>query len=117
MTVETDIAAVLAAVCPRVTADFADVGTARPYVTFQQVGGMALNYIDTTAPDLKHGEYQINVWADSRLDATSTARAIEAAMRAATAFTARPLGDLVADFDADMKRHGTRQDFSVFSTR
>lgn len=78
---------------------------------------MALNYIETTAPDLKHGEFQINVWADSRLEATSTARAIEAAMRAAVAFTAQPVADLIADFDADMNRYGTMQDFSVFSAR
>lgn len=117
MTVEADIRTALVAVCPRVFPDFAPVSTMRPYITYQQVGGQALNYLEATAPNLKHGDFQINVWADTRASAASVALQVEAAMRAATAFSARPASAPVSDFDAEIPVYGSRQDFSVFSPR
>jgi hypothetical protein len=117
MTIETDLHAALATCCDRVFADFAETSTQRPYVTYQQIGGQALNYVEGTTPDHKHGEFQVNVWADTRISAAALALAIEAAMRAATAFTAQPMAAPVSDFDADMRRYGSRQDFSIFSSR
>ena len=117
MTVEADLKALLALDCPRTFPDFAPVGTTRPYVTFQQVGGDAMNYVDDTAPGIKHGEFQVNVWADNRASAAALALAIEARLRAATQFQARPISAPVSDFDADVPVYGTRQDFSIHSTR
>lgn len=117
MTIEASIKTVLATACARVFPDFAPVGTTRPYVTYQQVGGNVINPLAKEVPDKQHGEFQVNVWANSRASAASIMLAIESAMRLATTFTAKPLGAPVSDFDADVPVFGSRQDFSVWSNR
>lgn len=111
MTFETDLFARLAAVTPRVFPDFAPVDTKRPYVTYQQIGGQVVNLLANQAPGMRQSEVQINVWSDTRKQAMALARAIEAAMCTATAFTARASADVIADFDADIPVYGARQDF------
>ena len=54
---------------------------------------------------------QITVWSKQRAEAFAAMRAIEPAMRAAQAFTSRPLGAPESDYDADTKLHGARQDY------
>jgi hypothetical protein len=117
MTVEADIKTALSLECDRVFPDFAPVMTARPYVTYQQIGGEALNYRGNEVPDLQNGDFQINVWAASRPAAMSLIRAIETRLRAAAAFTAQPLSAPVSDFDADVPVYGARQDWTIWSTR
>lgn len=114
MTVEADIKTVLGTVCARVFPDFAPVGTTKPYVTFQQIGGDVINPLGKEVPNLRHMEMQVNVWANSRASAISTSRAIEDAMRVATQFTAKPVSAAVSDFDADVPVFGSRQDFSIW---
>lgn len=111
MTFEADLYTLLKGVTPRVFPDFAPAGTTRPYVTWQQVGGAVVNDIANTAPGVRLPELQVNVWANTRAEAMSLIRSIEDAMRGATAFSARPIGDAVADFDADVPVYGARQDF------
>lgn len=117
MTVEFDIYTALKAACQRVFNDFAPVGTERPYVTFQQIGGDAVNFIDGTVPDTKNGVFQVNVWADKRSESVALALQIEAALIGSSAFQAQPVAALVADFDPDVPVYGTRQDFSIWSAR
>jgi hypothetical protein len=117
MTVEANIYAVLQPICPRVFADFAPVATLRPYVTYQQTGGQVLNPIGNDVPNKQNGEFQINVWSDTRAVSAALMLQIEAAMRQATAFNARPLSSPASDFDADIPVYGSRQDFSVWSDR
>jgi len=112
MSFESDLRTVLVAVTSRVSADFAPVSTARPYVTFQQVGGDVLNLLENIPSGVKFAEIQINVWADTRPQAVQIANAIEVAMRAATAFFAMPMSAFIADFDPDVPVYGTRQSFS-----
>lgn len=116
MSFESDLYTVLTAVTPRAFPDFAPVATARPYVTYQQIGGQVVTMLASTAPGIRQSEVQINVWSDTRMEAMTLARAIEAAMCTATAFTARPAGDVVADYDADVPVYGTRQDFRCWHT-
>ncbi len=52
MTLEAALAAVLETVCPRVFPDFAPTSTARPYITYQQIGGEAPVYVDNTVPNV-----------------------------------------------------------------
>lgn len=112
MSFEEDLYAVLDAVLPGgVFPDFADVGTPRPYVTWQQIGGPVLNPVSGDATGLRSVECQINVWADTRLQARTLIRSIEAAMRAAPAFDARPMAEPVDDFDADIPVYGSLQSF------
>lgn len=116
MTFEADLFTLLKTVTPRVFPDFAPVSTPRPYVTFQQVGGDVLNPLDNAAPGVRMPEIQVNVWSDTRAEAMSLIRSIEAAVRGASTFTARPLGEAVADFDADVPVYGARQDFACRHT-
>jgi hypothetical protein len=111
MTFEADLYTVLSAVTPQVFPDFAPVDTPRPYATFQQIGGGVLNLVDNSPPGVRLPDVQVNVWADTRAEAMSVIRAIEDAMRAATAFTAIPSGDAMCDFDADVPVYGAHQDF------
>jgi hypothetical protein len=115
MTVEADLQTVLTSVVARSFPDFAPTKTGLPYCTFQQIGGEAVNYVDATMPDHDHGEFQVNVWAATRKEAKALIKQIDAALRGAAAFTARPVSGPVSDFDADMKRYGSRQDFSIWS--
>jgi hypothetical protein len=117
MSVEGDIKTALATACARVFPDFAPVGTTRPYVTFQKIGGYVINPLDNTMPGKQNGEFQLNVWANSRASAELTMLAIETAMRASTAFVAMPLSASVSDYDADVPVFGARQDWSVWSDR
>lgn len=117
MSVESDLKTVLATACARVFPDFAPVNTTRPYLTYQQIGGEVINFTSNDLADLKNGEFQVNVWADSRASAASTMLAIEAALRASAVFTAQPMSAPVADYDADVPVYGARQDWSIWSTR
>ncbi|HEY8606630.1 MAG TPA: DUF3168 domain-containing protein [Noviherbaspirillum sp.] len=117
MSVEKAIREALLAICPRVFYDFAPVETERPYVTLQQIGGQAVSFVDDAVPELQNGEFQINVWADKRTEASALAVQIEAALIQADAFEARPSAAPASDFDPDVPVYGTRQDFSIWSNR
>lgn len=112
MTFETDLYAVLDGVMPgAVSPDFAPVETPRPYATFQAIGGPVLNQLDGQATGFRSQEWQVNLWADTRLQARTLIREIETAMRAATAFQAQPMSEPVDDFDADLPRYSSLQSF------
>lgn len=118
MTVESDVYALLKGlVGNRCFPDVAPITTVQPYITYSQVGGEAVSYIDDTLPSMKHGLIQVNVWGGTRASVTAIALQIEAAMVTATAFQARPSGAHSATYDSDMLIYGTTQDFSVHSTR
>ena len=77
MTMESDLTALLKATCQRVYPDFAPANTPRPYVTYQQIYGIALRYLGNEVPTKQHAVIQINVWADTRKEAKATILAIE----------------------------------------
>ena len=118
MTIEADIfTAIKGLVSNRCFPDFAPLSTARPYITYVQIGGEAISYLDNTVPDGKIGRFQINVWGDTRASVSALMLQVEAAMIQATAFQARPLSAPSSDYDPDSLVYGAMQDFSVFSTR
>jgi hypothetical protein len=53
VTFEADLYTLLKTVTPRVFPDFAPTATARPYVTYQQVGGRVINPLANTAPGVR----------------------------------------------------------------
>ena len=71
-------------VAGRVFPDVAPLDTPRPYITYQQVGGTAHAYIDKALPDHEHALVQLNVWADTRLQAAALRKLTEASLIAAT---------------------------------
>lgn len=117
MTMEADLITALHGVCPRVHPVVAPIDTQRPYMTWQLVGGAAWRYTDNTAPDQRHSLLQLNVWADTMAQALDLVRQSEAVLCASAAFVARPEGEPLADFNADFKRYGAIQDFSIVSSR
>lgn len=118
MTIEADIyTTIKGLVSNRCFPDFAPLSTARPYITYVQIGGEAISYLDNTVPDGKIGRFQINVWGDTRASVSALMLQVEAAMIQATAFSARPVSAPSSDYDHDNLVYGAMQDFSVFSTR
>jgi hypothetical protein len=117
MTVEEDLYAVLSGVCERAYPDIAPVGTAKPYVTYQQIGGQVIKPLGKVVPDKQNGEYQVNVWADTRKEAKTLILAIEAGLCLASAFIAKPISASRSDYDHDNAVYGSIQDFSIWSER
>lgn len=118
MTVESDLFALLSPLAgARVYPDVAPAGVARPCITYQQVGGESLAYIEAGVPNAKNGRFQVNCWGTTRLAVAALALQVENAMLTASAFQARPLGGPTAVYEEDPPMFGTRQDFSIWSTR
>lgn len=115
MSIEADIVnALTALVSGRVFPDIAPEGTARPYITYQQVGGSSINFLDRTTPSKKNGRWQMNVWADTRLDAGALSRQVENTLRMAAALQTTVLEAPIATYDEETGLRGTRQDFSFW---
>jgi hypothetical protein len=117
MTLEINLTTVLKTICQRTYTDFADTGTLRPYVTFQQLGGDVIKQLGGGVASKENAVVQINVWADSRAEARSMMNAIEVAVIAAATFQSRAVAAMQSDFDSDMQRYCSRQDFSIWFDR
>lgn len=117
MSFEAPLLIVLRTVCPAVHPDASPTNALPPYITYQQVGGRPLRYVDNTAADLEHAAVQINVWAASRKQATEMCRAVESALCAATTFVARPIAEPVSINEFDLGLRGCEQDFDIWAAR
>lgn len=116
-TLEEKLRTALLGICPNVFPDFAPPDTPRPYVTFQQLGGETVDCIDGTVPTKENALVQVNFWSDSRKEAKAAILQIEAELIQRTNLQASPQGAAVSDFDADMARYCSRQDFSIWADR
>ena len=118
MTVESDLFGLLKGlVSNRCFPDFAPLGTVRPFIVFEQVGGEALSFIDGTLPDKKHGRFEISVYADSRANCAAVALQVESVMAAASVFQSTAIHAPISDYADEVKIYSSTQNFSVFSTR
>lgn len=119
MTVESDLLAVLEPlVGGRVYANEAPDSVATPYMVYQQVGGVAIAFLEKSAmPSKKNGRIQINTWTTTKAATAALALAVEAAVVLSTRFDAEALGAPV-DVDGSLvDLFGQQQDFSVWSDR
>ena len=117
MSMESDLQALLVAKCPRTFPDLAPTGTARPFVTWQGLGGEPLGFIDNTAADKRHTLMQISCYATTRLAVLQLIRDIETVMRASTAFIATPQGEAVSAYEMDTLLYGSIQRFEIYALR
>lgn len=118
MTVEADLySALTGLVSGRVYPDVAPTGAARPYITYQQIGGEAVAFLESVMPSKKNGRFQINVWADTRLAVASLSVQVETALVQSTTLRAQAIGAPAWTYEVDTKLYGTNQDFSIFSDR
>ena len=103
----------------RVFPDVAPLDTPRPYITYQQIGGDAHGYLGKELPDHEHALVQLNIWADTRLQATLVRKLAEANLVAATAFEARPASGPTSQHEPDLTPpgYGTQQDFNIWTPR
>ena len=94
MALEEELLARMRLHCPRVISPTAPYGTARPYLTWQHIGGTALRFLDNSAPDKRNAFIQVNAWADSKKAAFDLLRAVEAelcAIAPGVGFVASPI--------------------------
>lgn len=117
MSLESALVTLLQAQCPRVFPDVAPWDTARPYITYQQIGGPAPVYVEGALPAERAAWVQINCWADTRLAANTLMLQVEAALVAASSLTAKPQAALQAAHDDDTDRRGASQDFEIWASR
>jgi hypothetical protein len=117
MTMESDLQTLLKTQCDRVFADVAPVGTAKPYVTWQAIGGRSLRNLDGSASDKRHTVMQVNVWASSRPAANTLIRSIEDAICASTDFITTVEGEPLSTYEPDTPLFGALQRFSIISER
>lgn len=115
MPLEAELFALLTPLCPRVYPDVApEPMPARPFVTYQQIGGQAINPLTNDIATKRNARMQINVWAGTRISASALAGQIEDALRVSTPFQASPIGAVTALYEPDIKLYGTQQDFSIW---
>jgi hypothetical protein len=115
MTVEAAIFdALRVLVVDRVYPDVAPDNVARPYITYQQIGGQAVNFIDGAAPSMRNSRFRINVWTDRRAEAAALNALVETALRAAPTLRTTVSSGPVALADPDTRLRGMSQDFSFW---
>jgi Protein of unknown function (DUF3168) len=117
MSLESDIfSALTGLVSGRVYPDVAPYGTTTPYITYQQVGGSAENFLESVFVGKRNARIQINCWASTRASANSLARSVETTVITSTALRATVLGALIATHEPDLvpPLYGTYQDFSIW---
>lgn len=117
MTMESDLTALLKAICPRVSPDVAPAGTATPYMTYQGIGGQSMQYMDKTLPSKRNTLIQINVWGKTRAEALPLIRQAEQAISTSTLFQASPVGEPLWTYDEEADLRGCLQTFSIWSDR
>lgn len=91
-----------------------------PRITFQQVGGVAVNFLGSEIPSKRNERFQINVWSDRRDDVMALARAVEDTLRTVTPLAPYVLGSAVALFEegsgpGGVNMYGSMQDFSFWT--
>lgn len=117
MTLEERLVALLTPICPRTFPDFAPTDTQRPYVTWQQIGGQSLDFMEGAVASKENALVQINVWSDRRTEAKAVIKLIEEAFVTAKTLQASPTAAAASDADPDMARYCARQDFSIWADR
>jgi hypothetical protein len=118
MTVEANIySALKALVGNRVFPDMAPLSTVKPYITYSQIGGEALTYLEAAVPSKQNGRFQFNVWGDTRSQCSALMLEVEAALVGATTIQAKPIDAPSSAYEHDMLMYGSMQDFSIWSDR
>lgn len=91
-----------------------------PRITFQQVGGIATNFLGPEAPSKRNERFQINCWASRRDDVMALCRQVEDTLRTNGSLGCTVLSSAVATFEpkagpAGSDLYGAMQDFSFWT--
>jgi hypothetical protein len=98
----------------RIFPDIAELNTAKPYITYQAVGGEPMNFLSGDRPSKQHVRIQVNVWSERRIEASEIGMLVEDALRSATALQVEVVSGRVATYDEETNLRGTMQDFMLF---
>jgi hypothetical protein len=96
----------------RVFPDNAPAGTTTPYITFQQVGGSSINFLEGSDPGKGIPRFQVNVWSKTRAESKALMKQAATALRAVAALQTTVEGEPTAVYEEDTELHGMHQDFS-----
>lgn len=91
----------------------APAGTPRPYAVWQQVGGVAVNFLEAAASDKKNARIQIKVYSDTATEAMTLMRQLEGVMVASPLY-GYVIGAAIGLYDEETKLYGAMQDFSFW---
>jgi hypothetical protein len=117
MSMETTLYGLLAAICPRVYPDVAPAEVARPYLTWQAIGGESMRFGDGSAHDKRHTLMQVSVWSTTRAEAISLIHQVETALCGHTGWQAEPQGEAVSIYEPDTELRGSVQRYEIWATR
>lgn len=117
MSMESELTALLKTICPRVFPDVAPSGTARPFMTWQALGGESLRFVDNTAPDKRNTYMQVSVYSTTRAESLSLIRSAEAALCAHPSLIVKPQGEPIAAYEDDTQLYGAIQRHSIWAAR
>lgn len=98
----------------RVYPDLAPYGAALPHITYQQLGGRAINFLESGVPGKRNARVQINVWATTRSAAATLSRQVEETLITNATLKAYVLSASFSRFDLEVQQYGTNQDFSIW---
>ncbi|MQA39034.1 DUF3168 domain-containing protein [Rugamonas aquatica] len=98
----------------RVYPDLAPADAQRPYITYQVVGGSAVNYVEASVPDIQNARVQISVWADTRLAASDVGKQAEDALRLCLPLRTTVLTARRSLYDPTEQLRGCMQDFDFW---
>lgn len=114
MTVEDNIyAALKSLVSGRVERDLYK-GAIKPYIVFQQVGGIPLGFLEAAMPSKRNGRFQVCVWDLTRDGAAAIARQAEQVLVESPTLIATAETAMVAIYEPETGLYGTRQHFSIW---
>lgn len=115
MSLESDLySAIQGLVSGRCYPDVAPSGAAKPYITYQVVGGIAENFLESAVVGKRNARMQINCWGETRKAVAALARSVEDAVVVSTALRGFVYGAPVSEYVEDVNLYGTRQDFSIW---
>lgn len=92
-----------------------DGNTTFPFIVYQQVGGVAMEYMDQTLLDKDHARIQVLVWSKTRLEASSIARSAREALLGSS-LAVETYGAPVSEYDEALKLYGSRTDYGIWYT-
>ena len=107
------VTALSALVSSRIYPDVAPLNAVLPFITYQQVGGQSVNFMEAASSDKKNARMQVNVWALTRSQAMTLIRQVEDEM-VKNPVLAYVEGAAIATYDEQTKQYGAIQDFSVW---
>jgi len=117
MSMESDLVALLKTLCPRVFPDVAPEAAAKPYITWQGLGGETARFVDNTAADKRNTMMQVNGWSTTRAEALDMIRRIEDYMCASAAFLAEPGSEALTTYETETQLYGCIQSYSIWAAR